>query len=110
MRMNRRFAIKASGFLILVAVLAANYLTNVLVSAGSAIFDRWQLNGQARVVGGTLADEIGIDKQRAHLGKVALQTSTPIDWNDPSTVAESIRLFDGHVSESIQFEYYRAQF
>lgn len=108
--MSRRFAITAFGFLILIVMLAANYLTNFLGIAESAIFDGWQLNGQARVVGGILADEIDIDKQGAHLGKVALRTSAPIDWNDESTAPESIRLFDEHVSESIQFEHYRAQF
>lgn len=104
-------AFKLLGYVVLAALLAANFKFNFLGIAEPVIFNGWQLNGQARVVGGILADERGIDKRGANLGKVAIASPEPIDWDTEETAPESIRLFEQHpVEQPIVFEYYRAQF
>lgn len=108
---TRRSTFKALGFVVLALLLAANFKFNFLGIAEPVIFNGWQLNGQARVVGGILADERGIDKQGANLGKVATTRPEPIEWDSEETAPESIRLFERHPAEEpIAFEYYRAQF
>ncbi|SFN47927.1 hypothetical protein [Dokdonella immobilis] len=64
---TRRSTFKALGFVVLALLLAANFKFNFLGIAEPVIFNGWQLNGQARVVGGILADERGIDKQGKRL-------------------------------------------
>jgi uncharacterized membrane protein YqaE (UPF0057 family) len=103
--------LKLAAFLVLSALLAANFKTNFLGIAEVSIFQHWQLNGQARVLGGIHADESGMDKRGANMGKVAPPASNPVDWDSDETVPATLQLFQDHdAREPFAFEFYRAQF
>lgn len=66
-------------FVLLWAVLFAHYQTNFAGIAPDKMFHNWQLNGQARVLGGIVADMHGIDKQGANMGRVFPEGVNPRD-------------------------------
>jgi hypothetical protein len=108
---QKKYLLRLATFLVLSTVLAANFKTNFLGIAEVSIFQHWQLNGQARVLGGIHADESGMDKHGANMGKVAPPSSIPVDWDSEETVPATLQLFQDHdAQEPFDFEFYRAQF
>ena len=72
------YAVRASvarygPFVLLALCLWAIFLLNVGGIAPAQFFDTFQANGQARVMGGIVADDLGMDKRGANLGKVYLE-------------------------------------
>jgi len=71
--MFERFRSRApalAGYLLLVLCLWSVFQSNVGGIAPGAFFDTFQLNGQARVLGGIVAEDLGMDKHGANMGKV----------------------------------------
>ena len=66
-------------FVILAICLWAIFQLNVGGVAPGKFFDTFQANGQARVLGGIIADDRGMDTRGANLGKVYLE---PFDEQD----------------------------
>lgn len=96
-------------FAMLVAVVALHFKTNFLGLAPAKLFDGWQLNGQARLVGGIYADRHGIAKDGAHMGKLSRQAQ-PV-WTGDATVGETYAIFASNPpAEGIAYEAYRAQY
>ncbi|MDP2258237.1 MAG: hypothetical protein Q8J89_00795 [Caulobacter sp.] len=60
-------------FIVLAVCLWAVFQLNVGGIAPGKFFETFQANGQARVMGGILADDLGMDKRGANLGKVYLE-------------------------------------
>lgn len=57
-------------FVLLAACLWAIFQLNVGGIAPGNFFETFQANGQARVLGGIVADDLGLDKRGANLGKI----------------------------------------
>lgn len=111
MALHHRSWPKLLAFLALSILLAVNFKFNAFGIAEATIFQNWQLNGQARVLGGIHADESGMDKQGANMGKVALPSSEPIEWKTEDTAPATVRIFERHrADEPFAFEFYRAQY
>lgn len=103
--------LRAAALFLLWALLGANYLTNFAGIAEQATFEHWQINGQARVLGGIHADRTGIEKDGAHMGKVWPVALGPTDWAGEETAVETYRIFaDPDPDESVVFEKYRSQY
>jgi uncharacterized membrane protein YqaE (UPF0057 family) len=99
------------GWVVLWALLSANYLTNFAGIADQSTFVHWQTNGQARVLGGLYADRMGIEKDGVHLGKLWPASKGPADWDGAESAAETYRLFaNPDRQETVFFEHYRSQY
>ena len=106
-----RAALRLLPFLALVALLTINFKLNAFGIAEDATFERWQLNGQARLLGGIYADVAGLDKGGAHMGKIWPLDGPPPDWADESTSDQTYALYAGLPHQTpVHFEQYRAQY
>jgi hypothetical protein len=75
--MIRSKAKPALAFILLWAMLFLHYQTNFAGIAPYSIYENWQLNGQARVLGGIVADIHGIDSKGANMGLVYPEGTDP---------------------------------
>jgi hypothetical protein len=95
---------------VLFIVLLLSFSLNLLGIAPPHIWNNWQLVGQARVVGGIVADERNLDKDGAQLGEVYLP-SLGDNVPDPQYLtAETYRTWaDPSHDQRVLFYPYRAQ-
>jgi uncharacterized membrane protein YqaE (UPF0057 family) len=66
-------------FALLTCVLFFNFQTNFAGIAPDKMFSNWQLNGQARVLGGIVADIHGLEKEGVNMGRVYYEGTIPGD-------------------------------
>jgi hypothetical protein len=86
-------------FVVLALCLWAIFQLNVGGLAPGKFFETFQANGQARVLGGIVADDLGMDKRGANLGKVYLEpfdergsiAQTYTAFNKPAVAAGDLR-------------------
>lgn len=100
----------AAGYLLLVLCLWGVFQTNLGGVAPKDFFDTFQLNGQARVLGGIVAADLGLDKQGANMGKV--HVGEVLD--EETSVTDTYRAFaEGPAAaraEGFRFAAYPTQF
>lgn len=112
MQVTSRSRVISGALLVLLwLAITLNFQTNALGIAEPAIFERWQLNGQARVLGGMLAVRHGLETDGAHMGKVYRLAQTPDPLDEEATAAETYRVFaDFPGADQVGFVPYKAQF
>ena len=95
-------------FVVLAICLWAIFQLNVGGIAPGKFFETFQTNGQARVIGGIVADDLGMDKRGANLGKVYLE---PFD--EEGSVSQTVTAFDrpdAATASALRFADYPTQY
>jgi uncharacterized membrane protein YqaE (UPF0057 family) len=98
-------------FAVLWLLLTVQFQTNPLGVAPESIFTGWQLNGQARVLGGIVADTHEMDKGGARLGKVYSVEDAPAEVTEEYTATATYEAFtDYPAGKAVIFVPYVTQF
>ncbi len=95
-------------FVVLAICLWAIFQFNAGGVAPRKFFETFQANGQARVMGGIVADDLGMDKRGANLGKVYLE---PFD--EKGSIGQTYRIFqqpDAVAAADLRFADYPTQY
>jgi len=96
---------------VLFVVISISFQVNFLHVAPEDFFSDFQLNGQARVLGGLIADEHGIDKQGGNLGKVYTKPGEFEEYNEAYTIKETYQIFQEFPAvEPVYIEPYNSQY
>jgi hypothetical protein len=99
------------GALALFVLLSLNFSQNMLGVAPSHMWSGWQLVGQARVLGGIVADARSLDKQGAQLGEVYLPLSGGAQPDPQYLTGETYRILAEPVPDPrVDFYPYPTQF
>jgi uncharacterized membrane protein YqaE (UPF0057 family) len=109
--MFRPLLIPVSAFLLLWAVVFTHYQTNFAGIAPDRLFHNWQLNGQARVLGGIVADVHGLDKQGSNMGRVYHEGTGPDDLEPGQKWTPTYEIFAEYPEGSdVVFDAYPTQY
>jgi uncharacterized membrane protein YqaE (UPF0057 family) len=96
---------------VLFVVLCISFQINFLSIAPEKFFNNFQLNGQARVIGGIIADKHGIDKKGGVLGKVYTKPGEFEEYNEAYTIKETYQIFQEFpAGEPVYIDTYTAQY
>lgn len=98
-------------YAILCFLISLIFQANLLHIAPEKFFNTHQLNGQARVLGGIIADVHGLDKQGANLGKVYRATENKSEITEEYTVGETHKIFQNYpLVDKVYFDAYNTQY
>lgn len=103
----RANATRHGPFVLLTLCLWAIFHLNLGGISPGSFFETFQTNGQARVLGGIVADEIGLDKQGGNLGKVYLEP-----FSEQGSIRQTEQIFAGDPAAvaGVKFAAYPTQY